>query len=424
MERSVRDTPIIVTGMGALTTFGAGVGTLARALRAGRSGITRPQQPALASLAAAGELGAFPLATALRGLPGGPEALLEKARRSTLRVPRSIECSVFSAVEAWVDAGLHAAPVPPERIGLVVAGSNISQRYHYETAQKFVTGPEYLDPRYAIRFLDTDHVGVISELLGIRGEGFTVGGASASGNVAIAKGWQLLRLGEVDACLVVGPLADLSPVELQALRHLGALSEGGGREPAEVCRPFDTRRDGFVLGQGTGCLVLERREPALARGASARAEIAGASLVLSASHSPAPDLPGEAAAMRRALAQAGVSPGEVGYLNAHATSSIAGDEVEVQAIREVFGGHLQRLWINSTKGLLGHCLFSAGVVECIATIIQMREGFLHPNANLVEPLDGECRFCGQQPIEQTVEIALSNSFGFGGINTSVVIRGL
>jgi malonyl-ACP decarboxylase len=408
--------------MGALTTFGAGVGTLARALRAGRSGITRPQQPALARLPAAGELREFSLATALRELQGGPAALLEKARRSTLRAPRSIECSVFSAVEAWLDAGLHAAPVPPERIGLIVAGSNLSQRYHYETAQKFATGPEFLDPRYAMRFLDSDHVGVLSEILGIRGEGFTVGGASASGNVAIVKAWQLLRLGEVDACLVVGPLADLSPVELQALRHLGALSEGGGREPAEVCRPFDTRRDGFVLGQGTACLVLERRELALARGASARAELAGASLVLSANHSPAPDLWGETVAMRRALAQAGLSPGQVDYLNAHATSSTAGDEVEVQAIRDVFSGHLQKVWINSTKGLLGHCLFSAGVVECIATIIQMREGFLHPNANLAEPLDGECRFCGTQPVEQAIEVALSNSFGFGGINTSVIIR--
>lgn len=416
------DSRIIVTGMGALTAFGAGVGLLTRGLREGRSAITRPQQPALARLPAAAELNGFSLAEALKTLPSGAEALLERARRAGLRAPRSIECSTFSAVEAWLDAGLHTAPVPAERLGLVVAGSNLSLRHQYETTQKFATGPEFIDPRYAMRFLDTDHVGVLSELLGIRGEGFTVGGASASGNVALLKAWQLLRLGEVDACVVVGPLADLSPVELQALNHLGALSQGGGREAAEVCRPFDTARDGFVLGQGTGCLILERQESALARGAVARAELAGASLVLSASHSPAPDLGGEVAAMRGALARAGLTAGDVEYVNAHATASTAGDEVEVQALREVFGGHLGRVWLNATKGLLGHCLFSAGVVECIATIVQLREGFLHPNVNLREPLARDCRFCGEAAIPERINVALSNSFGFGGINTSVVIR--
>ncbi|GMU03307.1 polyketide biosynthesis malonyl-ACP decarboxylase PksF [Corallococcus caeni] len=417
------DRRIIITGMGALTAQGVGVPALARGLREGRVAIRAPLQPALAGLPAAAELDGFMLADALKSLPQAAGPLLEKARRLAQRAPRSIECATFSALEAWLDAGLHTAPVPAERVGLIVAGSNLSLRLQHDTAKKFAAGPEFIDPRYAMRFLDTDHVGVLSEVLGIRGEGFTVGGASASGNVALLKAWQLLQLGEVDACVVVGPLADLSPMELRALHHLGALSPGGGREADQVCRPFDAGRDGFVLGQGTACVVLEREDSALRRGAPMHAELAGASLVLSASHSAAPDVVGEAAAMRKALSRAGVAPEAVDYVNAHASASTAGDDAEVQALREVFGGHLGRVWLNATKGLLGHCLFSAGVVECIATVLQLRGGFLHRNANLREPLARDCRFCGDAATAQSIGVALSNSFGFGGINTSVVIRG-
>nr|ASA76638.1 ketosynthase [Pyxidicoccus sp. MCy9557] len=413
------DAGIVVTGLGALSALGRGVGALADGLKAGRSGIVRSERLGLA----AGELGAFALGTALQALPACPAPLREKARRAALRAPLPVETSVFAAVEAWLDAGLHSAELPPERLGLVVAGSNLSQRYQFEMAAKLAAdGPEFLDPRYATRFLDTDHVGVVSEVLGIRGEGFTVGGASASGNVAILKAWQLLRLGDVDACVVVAPVADLSPLELHALRNVGALGGAGDVKPEEACRPFDRQRGGFILGQGAAALVLERRDSARRRGATVHATLAGASLVLSASHLPSPDVAGEAAAMRRALAQAGVPPEAVDYVNAHATASAAGDEVEVQALREVFGGHVAGMWINSTKGLTGHCLYAAGVLECVATVVQMKQGFVHPSANLHEPIDAECRFCGRESAPARIGVALSNAFGFGGINTSVVLR--
>lgn len=411
---------VLVTGAGVACSLGVGVAAFRDALRAGKSGIDRPRRAGLwPGLSAIAELDDLPLAAALERLRGCSPAFVQRARRSALRGHRSLDWSLTTATEAWLEAALDVVPVPPERLGVVVGGSNLAQRYQHDAARALAESG-HADPRYALRFLDTDQMAVVSELFGAQGEGFTVGGASASGNVAIIKAWQLLRLGELDACLVVGPLADLSALELQAFRDLGALSPGArGRE---ACRPFDRGRDGFVFGQAAGCLVLERGASARRRGVSARAEIAGGALRLAGNHSPAPDVQAESTAMRCALERAGVAPEAVDYVNAHATSSPAGDDAEAAALRDVFGANATRPWVNSTKGLIGHCLHAAGVVECIATLVQLEEGFVHPNANLHEPIDSGLRLAPLEPRDVQLSLALSNSFGFGGINTSVVLR--
>jgi malonyl-[acp] decarboxylase len=251
-----------------------------------------------------------------------------------------------------------------------------------------------------------------------------VGGASASGNVALYHAWQWIRTGLLDACVVVGASADFSEVELQGFAILGAAcGEPSGLQPREACRPFDRDRTGFVLGEGSGCVVLENLGVARRRGVRVLGEVRGGSLVLDGNSLANPALDGEIKAMRVALREAGVAAAEIGYLNAHGSASVLGDQVECEAVAAVFRDHLANLPVNSTKSLTGHCMFAAGIIEFIACVIQLNEGFLHPNLNLVNPLDARLSFAGPRARPLQARLALSNGFGFGGFNSSLVLTG-
>lgn len=283
----------------------------------------------------------------------------------------------------------------------------------------------YVPGRYALAYQDTDHVGTLSQILGITGEGCTVGGASASGNLAIIHGSRLIELGAADACLVVGAMTDLSPTERQAFVNLGAMPGWAAgaepEDPAALCRPFDTGRRGFVYGQAAGCLVLEAERSARRRGAVPLAELRGYGLRLDANSLADPREEGEAQAMTEAMARAAVRPADVDYVNAHGTGSARGDDAEAAAVARAFGPELGRPVVNATKGLTGHCLSAAGVVEAVAVIVQMRHGFIHPNINLEHPIDARLRFAGGHAAKAVIDCALSNSFGFGGINSCIVL---
>ncbi|MEM7345723.1 MAG: beta-ketoacyl synthase N-terminal-like domain-containing protein, partial [Chloroflexota bacterium] len=253
-------------------------------------------------------------------------------------------------------------------------------------------------------------------------EGLTVGGASASGNGGIIQGYRLVQWDLADICVVVGAIQDLSPLEIQAFNSLGALGGKTITEATQVCRPFDARREGFIYGQGAGCLILESEASAKQRGVTLLAELAGCSLVLDGNHLTNPNPEGEARAMQQALQMANLSPGDVDYLNTHGTSSVLGDEAEINAIKAVFGEFTANVWLNSTKSVTGHCLTAAGVIEAIATILQMNGGFAHPNLNLEQPIDDQCCFVGQKSHPLNINVAMSNAFGFGGINSSVVFK--
>jgi malonyl-ACP decarboxylase len=210
-------------------------------------------------------------------------------------------------------------------------------------------------------------------------------------------------------------------MELQGFYNLGAMAGArGGAFPLARCRPFDGDREGFVPGQGAACLVLESGHSAARRSAPVWARLAGHALCLDANSLADPRVAGEAWVMAQAIRRAGLTPDRIDYVNAHGTGSTLGDQVEVAALREVFGAEVGRPWINSTKGLVGHCLCAAGVVEAVATIVQLRDGFVHPNANLRRPIDPGCRFVGARAERASIEFALSNGFGFGGFNTSVL----
>ncbi|BCJ93983.1 polyketide biosynthesis malonyl-ACP decarboxylase PksF [Anaerocolumna cellulosilytica] len=359
----------------------------------------------------------------LGGISKLPELFLSKAVKHTRKASLSMKTAVASTAEAWQQAELFLHPVKKDRIGIVVAGSNLTGILRESYYDKFQENPEYLTPQYALQFMDTDYIGTLSELFEIGGEGFSVGGASASGNVGIIKAYQLIQLGMVDVCVVVGALADLTNMELQGFYNIGAL--GGRRfinEPDKACRPFDKEHEGFIYGQASGCIILESGESVKTRKVRPFARLLGGSINLDGNRLSNPNITGEAGAMKRVLDMAGVKAEAITYINAHGSSSPLGDETELKAIQEVFTKHSRGIYINSTKGLTGHCLFSAGVVEAIACILQMNGGFIHPNANLENPIDNTLLFPGKTAILTSVDFALSNSFGFGGINTSILLQ--
>ncbi|MEW6735274.1 MAG: beta-ketoacyl synthase N-terminal-like domain-containing protein [Acidobacteriota bacterium] len=409
---------IVVTGMGILCSIASSIKEFTIALRTGKNGI-RFCQEAYRNIGA--ELVDFQFIQALEKMSLDAN-LRKRAQICARRSPPSVQAAAICALEAWQQAQL-SQQIEASRIGLVVAGQNINQNYQYQMQEKFQQHSDYLPPSYALHFMDTDHVGTLSEIFSIQGEGFTVGGASASGNVAIIQGYRLLQCGVVDVCLVVGAMADLSPVEFQAFTALGAM--GGkrfGKIPEQACRPFDRNCEGFIYGQGSGCLILETQESANARNAEIVAQIAGGALVLDGNRLADPSQEGEAKAMSAAMQQSGIKPTEVNYINAHGTASPLGDRTEIAAIKNLFGNGVKKIWINSSKSLIGHCLYASGVVEAIATIVQMCNGFVHPNLNLDQPIDTDCRFVSRSSETAEIIVALSNSFGFGGINSSLVLR--
>lgn len=416
---------VAVTGAGIISSIGSDVASFGQSLRRGRSGIVRVPAAAAAGVSVdiAAMLSDFDFDACIESRTGTSQEVGKRARRCAGRSPLPVQTSVAAALEAWLDAGLHDRCVPAERVGLVAGGHNVTDKYQLESAQKFARTPEYVSPRFPLHALDTDHVGTLSEVFGICGEGFTAGGASASGNVAIVKGCQMIQLGLAEVCLVVGIMADLSPVLMQGFYNLGAM--GGKRfldRPDCACRPFDRAAEGFIYGQAAAALVLESPSAARQRGISAHCEVAGGATMLHGHALTEPGVDGEARAMRAALAQADAAADDVTYINAHGTSAPAGDAAEVAALRKVFGDALGEIYVNATKGLTGHCLCAAGVAEAVAVMVQMKDGFIHPNVNLDAPIADDCRFADATAVEADTAVAISNSFGFGGINSCLVLR--
>ncbi len=397
---------VAVTGIGVVTPVGTGVEAFTRALRHSVRGVVSDGVMRLPTVDPIAQLEAV----------GASRDLVAGAGRVLRRAPTPVLVSACAAVEAWQHAGLlDASPYAAEDISLVVAGSNLNQRGTWEMAAKYASQLDFVPPSHGLHFMDTDHVAVISELLNVRGEGVTIGGASASGNVGLLHGMRLVADGRARACIVVGAMTDLSPLEWHSLLNMGAMAADG------ECRPFDRARRGFVYGQSSACLILERADEARARQQPVYAVIRGAAQCLDANRSSDPRREGEVRAMRLALADAGVDAADVDYVNTHGTGSVVGDAVEAEALAEVFGGRLPDVWLNATKALTGHGLTSAGVVEAAAVVLQMAGGFLHGNPNLDHPIVPG-RWVPAVGSQTACRLALSNSFGFGGINTAVVIE--
>ncbi len=350
-----------------------------------------------------------------------PRELIIHAKKAGNRAPLTIQTAIIAALGAWRESKIHERNINKQRIGIVVAGQNISQRYQYVSNEAFKREPTYLNPNYAIRFMDTDHVGTLSEIFEIHGEGFTIGGASASGNLALINAYRMIKHGILDICLVVGALADLSPLELQGFHQIGALGGDSYKKiPSQACRPFDKDHNGFIWGQASGCITLEASHGRKNHSNEDTIAISGVSMKLDGYRGSSPNLEGEMFVMNSAMHNGGILPNQIQYINTHGSSSVIGDETEIEAIKQVFGPCAKKVALNSTKSITGHCLWSGGIVEAIATILQMKQSFVHPSLNLQTPICQDCNFVCNQSQSLTINHAISNSFGFGGINSSVL----
>jgi malonyl-ACP decarboxylase len=246
-----------------------------------------------------------------------------------------------------------------------------------------------------------------------------VGGASASGLLAIIQAAQAVVSGQVDVCLAVGPLMDISHWEIQAFRNIGAMgSDKFSAEPAMAARPFDASHDGFIFGENCGVVVIERMSTALTRDCFPYARLTGWGMAVDGNRQPNPSLAGEISVIQSALKRADLSAKDIDYVNPHGTGSLIGDATELSALRHC---QLNNARINATKSLIGHGLTAAGMVEVIATLLQMKAGQLHPTRNLVEPIDESFEWVRNQAEKCDIRNALKLSMGFGGINTAICL---
>jgi len=386
-----------VTGIGVATAFGYGKQALLEALFAPRA--------VFAQLRREGRQPPGESSDAFVGaeLPEPPPLLPPRVARVTGLAGR---VAVAVLDEAWREARLEG--VDPERIGLVIGGNNLQSRELLLAQAAYAGRLNRLPPTQAYASLDTDLCGLCASQFPIRGFAYTVGGASASGALAVLHALQSIRSGRVDACIALGALQDLSYFDLQALKSLGALS------PGPACRPFDRRHDGFTFGESSAALVLVR--PGL--GDEPYGRISGGAHVASGNRGPAPSPEGELRAIRAALDDAGLAPQAIGYVNTHGTGTPRGDDTEVAALRAAGLAHAR---LNATKSILGHGLAAAAAVETAATFLQLRHGKLHATAQLDDPVDPELgwvRAMNGEP--HALQHALKLSFGFGGFDTAIV----
>jgi len=335
--------------------------------------------------------------------------------RQTMRAASlSAQAALVVLQEAWGEARLD--DVDPRRIGLIAGGSNIQQRELTQIHESYRERPEFLRPTYALSFMDSDLLGFCTAQFGIRGLAYTVGAASASGQLAIVQAAQAVLTHQVDVCIALGALMDLSHWECRGLRALGAMgSDRFANEPARACRPFDRDHDGFIFGESCGAVVIESLESSERRGVMPYASLSGWGVAMDGNRSPDPSVEGETQAIRCALETSELSPAGIDYVNPHGTGSAVGDETELKALRAC---GLTDVALNATKSLIGHGLTAAGTVEVIATLLQMQAGRLHPTRNLEAPIDPTLNWVKGEAANHQIENALTLSMGFGGINTA------
>jgi len=404
--------PVAITGLGIVSAIGQGKTEFSNALFEGRHNFAHMKRPGRLGRGENGDVQFLGAEISEIALPSRLDA--RTIRTSSL----SAQAAAAATYEAWQEAGLDA--LDPARIGLVVGGSNVQQRALVQTYDTYAERSEYVRPSYASSFFDTDITGVCSELLGIRGFAYTLGAASASGQVALIHAAQAVLCGQVDACIAVGALMDLSYWECYALRSVGAMgSDCYAQDPAAACRPYDRSRDGFIYGESCAAIVVESMSCARERSAARYAEIAGWAIRSDANRSTNPSYEGELNTIQAALSHAGQRATEIDYVNPHGSGSLIGDETELRAIRDAGLGHAR---INATKALTGHGLTAAGAVEIAATLLQMKSGKLHPTRNLQDPIDPHLKWVGDTAEPHTVRQCLSLSIGFGGINSAVCLR--
>jgi 3-oxoacyl-[acyl-carrier-protein] synthase II len=404
---------VVVTGLGLVTPLGTGLEKTWKALTAGASGITRISRfdPSNLPVQIAGEVHDF-----------NPADYIEK--KEIKKMDTFIHYAVGASQMAVDDAGLKISGENAERVGVYI-GAGIGgipgiEHYHKVLLEK---GADRVSPFFIPMVIINLASGQVAIRLGARGPNSCAVTACATGNHCIGDAFRIIQRGEADAMLAGGTEAAITPLTVAGFAAARALSRRND-DPAHASRPFDRDRDGFVLGEGAGVLVLEELETARRRGARIYAELVGYAMTADAYHITAPPDDGEGAVrcMELGIKDAGISKEEIGYINAHATSTFA-DKVETLAIKQVFGERAHRIPVSSTKSMTGHLLGAAGGVEGVFSVLAIHRGLIPPTINLEHP-DPECDldYVPGKARAAAIHVALSNSFGFGGVNACVLFK--
>ncbi|WP_227766712.1 beta-ketoacyl-ACP synthase II [Zhaonella formicivorans] len=405
---------VVITGMGVISPVGIGKDSFWKALINGESGIGPITR-----------FDATDYATRIAGEVKGFEPADFLDRKEAKRMDRFTQFAVSAARMAVEDAALSLQEVDLDRCG-VVFGTGIggTQTFEEQHAVLIEKGPGRVSPFFVPMMIGNMAAGQISINLGLRGPNYTIVNACASSTNSIGEAFKLIQRGDADLVLTGGAEASVTPMSVAGFCAMKAMSTRND-EPTKACRPFDSQRDGFVLGEGAGVLVLEDLEHARKRGATIYAEIVGYGCTDDAHHitAPAPGGSGAAKAMRLALKDANLQPQDISYINAHGTSTDLNDKYETAAIKEVFGSYTGKIAISSTKSMTGHLLGAAGAIEAIASALAIVHSVVPPTINYENP-DPECDldYVPNQARKMKVEAALSNSFGFGGHNATIILK--
>lgn len=402
---------VVVTGMGMISPIGHSVDESWQAAVAGRSGIGLNESFDTTDYA-------VKICGSVRDFDISPYMNPKEARR----IDKFIQLGIAAAVQAIKDAGLEANPVDADRIGVAI-GSGIGGINTIETTHDTLvkSGPRRVSPFFVPGVVINMISGNLSIEYGFKGPNIAVVTACTTGTHNIGFGARMIQYGDADAMVVGGAEAATSPITVGGFASMRALSSRND-EPEKASRPWDEDRDGFVLGEGAGVLVIEEYERAKARGAQIYAEVLGFGMSADAFHITGPAESGEggAAAMRNALNDAGLNPHQLGYLNAHGTSTPLGDLAETKGVKSIFGDDT-KLMVSSTKSMIGHLLGAAGSVEAIFTIKALQDQVIAPTINLDKPGEGcDLDYVPNAARDVEMTAAASNSFGFGGTNGTLV----
>lgn len=424
---------VVVTGLGLVTPLGCGVEHVWSSLLAGKSGASRIDQFEIEDL----DCKVAAMVPKMDGSGGGgpdipgtfdPDAVLTK--REQKRIDQFIIFGIVAADEAIADSGWAIDPEDhetQERTGVIYGSGMGGLQTIYESSLQLVEkGPRRFGPFVLPGMLINLTAGHISIRHGFKGPNHSVVTACATGAHAIGDAARMIERGDADVMIAGGSEAAICRIGITSFVACRAMTTGFNDEPEKASRPYDKDRDGFLMGEGAGAVVLEEYEHAKARGAKIYAELKGYGLSGDAYHitSPAPDGNGGYRAMKMAFKDAGMDPTDVDYVNAHGTSTPMGDEIEVKAVENLFGDHAANLSMSSTKSSTGHLLGAAGAIESIFSILAVRDQIAPPTLNLENPsFDTPIDLIPLKSKEMPIRAALSNSFGFGGTNASLIFTG-
>ena len=405
---------VVITGLGIVSPVGNSIESAWDNIVNGRSGIGRITRfdPSAFNAQIAGEVKDFDVTQYM-------------AAKEAKQMDTFIHYGVAAGVQAWKDSGLEITEANAERIGVIV-GSGIGGLPRIEETQVdyLERGPRRISPFFVPASLINLVSGQLSIMLGLKGPSYAVVSACTTGLHSIGDAARLIKYGDADVMVAGGAESTVSPLGIGGFAAMRALSTRND-DPTTASRPWDVDRDGFVLGEGAGVLVLEEYEHARKRGAKIYGEFVGYGMSSDAHHITSPDRAGPCRGMVNALRDGQINPQDISYVNAHGTSTPLGDKNETEALKLAFGDHARKLVVNSTKSMTGHLLGAAGGIEAVFTTLAVHNQVSPPTINIFNQ-DPECDldYCANQARDLKIDVALSNSFGFGGTNASLILRRL